>query len=264
MMHTAIADALRESLTNSSQWLRMVFQPQYALDDSRRLVGTEALIRWRHPRLGEISPADFIPVAEMTNQIVDLDRFVYRRIIGLIQAWQAFALNFPPISVNISPLSLCIPGFIDELIQSVEDADIPQRILGIEITERERLETNSGSLKKMELIKQAGIGISIDDFGVGYSSFPYIKHKIASELKIDRSFVSGIGHTYVDEAIIRSMIILGHSLGLKIVAEGIETKDQLDWLKTSGCQIGQGYFLSVPLEFEDYTRLISHQALVPH
>lgn len=257
-MHTAIADALRDSLATPSQWLRMVFQPQYALDDSRRLIGTEALVRWRHPRLGEVSPAEFIPIAEMTNLIVDLDRFVYRRIVALIQAWQACALNFPPISINISPLSFCIPGFIDGLIQSVEDAGIPHHSLIVEITERALLEINPVSLARMESMKQGGIKISVDDFGIGYSSFSYVKHRIPSEIKIDRSFISGIGRTYEDEAIIRSIVTLGDSLNLKVIAEGIETQCQLDWLRASGCQFGQGYLLAFPLEFDDYTRLLSN------
>jgi len=260
-MHTAIADALRESLATPSQWLRMVFQPQYALDGSRRLVGTEALVRWRHPRLGEVSPAKFIPIAEMTNLIVDLDRFVYRRIVTLIQAWQAVALNFPPISINISPLSFCMPGFIDGLIQSVEDAGIPHHSLMVEITERTFLEINPVSLAKIEAMKQAGIKISIDDFGVGYSSFSYVKNRIPSEIKIDKSFVSGIGLSQEDEAIIQSIITLGDFLSLKVIAEGIETESQLDCLRTMGCKFGQGYLLSFPLEFEDYTRFLSNQTL---
>lgn len=253
-MRTNIASSLRDSL--ASQSLRLVFQPRYNLADTRRLVGAEALVRWRHPQLGEIPPSEFISIAEATNLIVDLDRFVYRRLIALFQDWRSLTCDLLPVSINLSPRSFSEPGFANALVREFDDAGIARSLLQVEITERAFLDVNFTSAKNIQTFKKANIDISLDDFGIGYSSFSYLKRRIASELKIDRSFVSDIGRAVEDEAIIQAIIGIGQSLNLKIVAEGIETLEQLEWLRASGCQFGQGYLLSYPLECESYERLL--------
>lgn len=255
MRNNLIADMLRDSLDKHR--LRLVFQPQFSLDGNQRLTGTEALIRWRHPELGDVSPAEFIPVAEMTDLILDIDHFVCIQLVTLIQKWRALALDFPPISVNLSPRSLLELGFAEAFIQEIDNAGIPHSLLHVEITERTLLNIDFIVINNLQVLQREKIDVSIDDFGIAYSSFAYLKHHFACEIKIDRSFVSGIGQTIEDEAIIHSMILLGKNLNLRIVAEGIETQSQLDWLQTAGCPVGQGFLLSRPLEHHDYAALLS-------
>lgn len=255
MRKKRIEGALRDALER--QKLRLVFQPKFTLAAEPRLAGAEALLRWRHPDLGEISPSEFIPIAEMSPLIVAVDRYVYTSTISLIAAWRARAFDVPTIAINLSPLSLREPDFAGLFVQALDASDIPHALLQVEITEGALLENETAVFDNLDRLHREGIDIAIDDFGTGFSSFAYLKRLLASELKIDRGFVQGLGQTHEDEAIVQTMLTLGRSLDLRTVAEGVETRQQLEWLRAAGCQIGQGFLLSLPLERHDFEALIA-------
>lgn len=249
---------IREQLRNALEGdgLRLVFQPKFTLSAQPRLAEAEVLLRWQHPDLGAVSPAKFIPIAEATELIVAVDRFVSLQLFAQIKAWQTLALDLPVIALNLSARSLRQPGFAATFIRDLDDAEIPHALLQVEITEWALIEGSTTVLRNLETLHRENIRISIDDFGTGFSSFSYLKLMIVSELKIDKSFVDGLGRTREDEAIVAAILALGRSLNLGVVAEGIETSQQLEWLRNSGCPTGQGYLLSLPLERSDFENLI--------
>lgn len=248
-----IEDALRESLDEGQP--RLVFQPKFTLGEKPRLIGAETLLRWQHPELGEVPPSEFIPIAEMTKLIVKVDRFVYALLLDQIKAWRALALDLPVIAFNVSARSIRETDFVETLIRESNDAGVPRSLLQMEITEMALVE--SSAVKNLETLHRAGFKISIDDFGTGFSSLNYLKLLPVSELKIDKSFVQGLGRTREDEAIVRAILTLGQALNLNSVAEGIETPEQLGWLSEWGCHIGQGFLFSRPLERSDFEALIA-------
>lgn len=254
MRRHRIEGELRGSLEQKE--LRLVFQPKFTLSGKPQLAGAEALLRWRHPELGELSPAEFIPIAELSGSIVAMDRFVYSQILSHIKAWQALALDLPVMSFNLSAQSLREPGFATAFINDLDEARVPHALLQIEITEWALMENGTTVLRNLEVLHRANIKISIDDFGTGFSSFAYLKFRVISEIKIDKSFVDGLGRTREDEAIVNAILALGVSLNLKMVAEGIETTRQMEWLRAAGCPVGQGFLFSPPLERADFESLV--------
>lgn len=252
-----IEDALRESLDQGQP--RLVFQPKFTLGEKPRLIGAETLLRWRHPELGEVSPAEFIPIAEMTKLIVKVDKFVYARLLDQIKAWRALALELPVIAFNVSARSIREEDFAETLIRESDEAGVPRSLLQMEITEMALVE--SSAIRNLEILHGAGFKISIDDFGTGFASLNHLKLLPVSELKIDKGFVQGLGQTREDEAIVRAILTLGRSLNLSSVAEGIETAEQLDRLSEWGCHIGQGFLFSRPLERSDFEDLIARAGM---
>ncbi|WP_211099620.1 EAL domain-containing protein [Azospirillum agricola] len=252
-----MADALKDSLCRKQ--LRLVFQPQFTLSGEYQLVGAEALLRWHHHELGNVSPADFIPLAEQSSLIVKVDKYVCFKLIEHVQAWRESGVpvsDLPIMAFNLSPRTLCEPGFAAELVREIDRTHIPPSLLQAEITEREPLHKDKETRINLEILRRKGIGLSIDDFGTGYSCLAYLKEKTVSEIKIDQGFVQGLGQTQIDETIVRSILTLGQTLNIRIVGEGIETLDQLEWLRTAHCPIGQGYLLSRPLEQRDFEELL--------
>ncbi len=254
LKRATLESALRVALGHKR--LRLVFQPQFALCDRNRLIGAEALLRWHDPVLGEVSPAEFIPMSEGSGLILDVSDEVQRLLIEHIRLWIASGLTPPPISFNCSPRSVREPDMAFRLIAALKQAAIPTESIKIEITEGALLENSQTVTDNLSTFARHGIRVSIDDFGTGYSSLYYLKRLPLSELKVDKSFVDGLGDDPEDEAIASAILSLAQSLGLKTVAEGVETERQMAWLYEQGCDSAQGYLLSRPLETHGFESLM--------
>ncbi|MDX1723206.1 MAG: EAL domain-containing protein [Pseudomonas sp.] len=243
MQHRLLLEReIRHALQNDEFCL--VFQPQLDLQ-SGRLCGFEALVRWqRKDRL--VAPDEFIPLAEETGQIVGIDFHVFDAACRQLQSWKA-AMQGLSMSVNFSAISFMESDFIERVQQIINRHGVAPRRLKLEVTESMLMTNTAEVLVKMQALSALGIRFSIDDFGTGYSSLGYLKRFPFSELKIDRSFVTDV-HLDPDSAsLARSMISIGHNLGLKVIAEGVETPEQLGFLRRAGCDELQGYYYSPPL-----------------
>jgi diguanylate cyclase (GGDEF)-like protein/PAS domain S-box-containing protein len=238
---------LQQALT--SDQLSMAFQPLYRIEP-RRLVGFEALMRWDHPQRGPISPGTFIPVAEESVLINELTRWAIRRVCHQLRTWhkQYPASRELCVHVNISGKDLTGgPQFVAFVRESLREAGVPPSCLALEITEStlmQKLESVIGTLKEL---RELGVGLSVDDFGTGYSSLSYLSALPITSLKIDRSFVRQIGETKESGEIVRAIVRLGDALGKRVIAEGVETKVQLECLQQLDCACAQGFLLSRPL-----------------
>ncbi len=223
--------------------LQVHYQPQISLTDGR-LTGVEALLRWHNPTLGTVSPAEFIPIIEDSGQILKIGSWVLRQAVNQLRDW--LAQGMPPVSlaVNLSSVQFRDPQ-LPELIRSVMDeAGLHPRFLELELTERVALDDPGGAVAVMNELHELGVRIAIDDFGTGYSSLNYLKKFRASQLKIDQSFVRGVADDPEDQAIVKAIIGLAGSLSVGTIAEGVETAEQLEFLKQHGCQQAQGFYFS--------------------
>ena len=232
------------------------YQPQICLKTGK-MVGAEALLRWHHPDLGLLAPATFIPLAEETGLILPLGLWVLKTACGQNKAWQD--MGFPPfkMAVNLSGRQFKQLNLTDTIRQTLNKAGLDPTCLELEITESILMENAPSTRKILQELKLMGVQISIDDFGTGYSSLSYLKHFPIDRLKIDRSFVHDVNYDSDDAAIAEAIIALGHSLRIKVLAEGVETKEQLDFLRELHCDEMQGYYFSRPLSLEDFTELLN-------
>lgn len=225
--------------------LFMHFQPQFNLK-SGQLTGAEALVRWQHQ--GQfISPAEFIPLAEKFALIQAVGSFVMRTSLEQLAQWQARGEQLPKMAINVSSAQISLQNFTQEIESILAETQILPTQLDIEITETvlmENLKQQRGALQTLQI---KGVEISIDDFGTGYSSLAYIKHLSVDRIKIDQSFIHDLGQNEESDSIVLAIITMGHSLGLKVLAEGIETAEQLKLLREMGCDEGQGYLLGRPV-----------------
>ncbi len=240
---TALVEDIRQALEDQSFFLE--YQPQISAS-SAKLAGAEALIRWRHPQKGLISPLDFIPLAEETGLIVGLGDWVLVTACKQVLGW--WEQGFPKfvLSVNLSVKQL-LDGYPERMLSTLEQLHFPLSLLELEITESLVMESGGEALEQLEKLRQAGISICMDDFGTGHSSLAQLKRMPISRLKIDRSFVRDIPEDPNDMVIARTIIAMGHSLGLEIVAEGVENDVQRSFLIDEGCDFLQGYLISRPL-----------------
>lgn len=259
LKRAALEGALREALRSNR--LRLVYQPKFAIGQGRRLVGAEALLRWQDPELGNVPPSEFIPVAEASGLILEVGRAVEDLLLKQISIWLNLGLQVPRIAFNVSARSIREANFAEELIAKIGAKDIPTDLLQIEITESALLENSQHVTANLASLDAAGLHIAIDDFGTGYSSLSYLKRMPIDELKIDKSFVDGLGQDSEDEAITHAILGLAKALQLATVAEGVETERQLNWLENFGCTIAQGYLLARPLEQETFEDML---ARTPH
>lgn len=244
---------LRHALGNAE--LSLVFQPKIDLSSSK-IEGAEALLRWRHPERGMVSPTEFIPVAEESGLIGSIGNHVIDMACRQIRDWLERGIEAPRVSLNISSLHFAERNFVDDLAGYLDRYSLDGERLCIEITESVIMGDIQTHLKTLEMLRALGIELSVDDFGTGYSSLAYLKRLPLHELKIDRSFLSTIPGDDDSVAIITAIISMGHRLGLKIVAEGIETQQQLDFLRSHGCNTGQGFLFSPGVPPEQFVNLL--------
>ena len=250
----SLVNAMRHAIERHE--FALYYQPQIALQDGR-VVGAEALLRWRNAEFGALSPMEFIPIAEDSGQILEIGEWVLRTAVAQAKAWQETGLPALTVAVNLSAVQFRHPNLFDLIMQILEEAELPPQYLEIELTEATAMDNPVSAIALMNRLHERGVGMSIDDFGTGYSSLSYLKKFNVSKLKIDQSFVRDIGDDADDKAIVSAIINLASSLGMHTIAEGVETAGQLAYLRLQGCDEVQGYYFSVPLpvdQFEAYLR----------
>lgn len=240
--------------------LELVFQPKLDLK-SGDYSSAEALLRWRHPRRGLVSPGEFIPFAEQTGFVVRLTRWVIEHACAQIAAWRRSG-QVLRLSVNVSARDIEVAGFPGFVAEQLHRHGLAAESLGLEITESAVMENVSQARKALEELSRMGLYLSIDDYGTGYASLAYLRALPVREMKIDQSFVSGLGSNAGDEIIVRSTVALAHNLGLKVVAEGVESDAALAQLVLLGCDEAQGYYLSRPLSAHDFAGWWTNQGLL--
>lgn len=244
---------IRQAL--QQQQFRVVYQPQLGLD-SGRLCGFEALVRWQF-QSQIIAPDEFIPLAEETGQIVAIDFFVLETVCQQLQTWLD-AIRGISVAVNISAITLMDPSFIEQVKRILDRYQLSPSLLKLEVTESILMSNTDQALAKMNTLSALGVRFSIDDFGTGYSSLGYLKRFPFSQLKIDQSFINDVHLDPDAAALVRSMISIGHDLGIKVIAEGVETLEQLSFLHRAGCDEVQGYYYARPLPPEDCLKFLTH------
>lgn len=236
--------ALRRALSQGE--FTVHYQPIYDLHNDT-VAGVEALVRWNHPMRGMLFPGQFIPSAEASGLIVQLDEWVLRTAARQVRQWHERGHKIH-LAVNLSARQFHLPDLGARLIGAVEEAGIPPRFLHIEITESVAMSDAAYAAKTVCELKRMGVCVSVDDFGTGHSSLSYLRRFEIDHMKIDRSFVDGIGNEENDETIVKTLIAMGHALGLVIVAEGVESASQLEFLKQHGCDRIQGFHISAPVD----------------
>jgi len=209
-------------------------------------------VRWQHPKRGLIPPDKFISMAEQNGLIKPLTYYVLRKALLQGEKWQQAGLDLS-ISINVSAVNIQDPGFPAEVEKILKECTMPPTQLEFEITEIAVLSEPERAVDCIKRLSALGIQISVDDFGTGYASMSYLKELLVARIKIDKSFVKDLAFNHNDSVIVRSTVELGHNLGLKVVAEGVETKEAWDKLKSFGCDSAQGYYMGRPLSPDDLT-----------
>lgn len=247
-----LENSLRRALERNE--LMLHYQPQLNLQTGS-IVGAEVLLRWNHPGTGMISPGEFIPLAEETGLIVPIGQWILETVCARNKEWQRAGLPIVKLAVNISAKQFrpTLPRLVAEILARHE---LEARFLELEITESMIMQNVEGVIAMMDDFQQLGTSLSLDDFGTGYSSLSYLKRFPINKLKIDQSFVRGVTKDADDEAITKAIISLSRNLGLRVIAEGVETEEQLAFLRSAGCEEIQGYYYSRPLPEEDFVKFL--------
>ena len=240
----AMENGLRHAMKNNE--FSLFYQPQMELS-SGRIVGLEALLRWRHPDMGLLLPERFIPVAETSGLIVPIGEWVMRMACQQIRDWARQGLSDFRIAVNLSPRQFRQKKFAEAIQRIIEEMDIDPSRLEVELTESTLMDDAEHAGQVLRQLKEIGVHIAIDDFGTGYSSLQYLKTFPIDHLKIDSHFVNDVATNRDDGAIATAIITMGHSMQMKVVAEGVETEEQLAFLRARGCDVIQGYIVHMPL-----------------
>jgi diguanylate cyclase (GGDEF)-like protein len=238
------------------------YQPKVELAESS-VVGMEALVRWRHPRKGLVSPDQFIPLAEESGLIVPIGRWVIEEACRQNKAWQDGGLPHLRVAVNISGLQFRQKDLLDTIAYALDSSGLAPECLEVEITESVVMQNASDAIVTLERLSAMGVHVSIDDFGTGYSSLSYLKRFPIDKLKIDRSFIRDVCSDMEDAAIVRATIGLAHNLRLRVVAEGVETAEQLQFLRGLGCDEYQGYYKSKPVAPPEFERVLRAELGLP-
>lgn len=233
----------------------LVYQPKMSLA-TNRIVGAEALVRWQHPESGIIMPDEFIPLAEDAGLIDPLGNQILNTACEMLSGWHKRGLDYMCIAVNVSAKEVARLSFYDDLCESISAANIPPDMLELELTESAMMEGAEDIIQSLHKIRQLGVHLTADDFGTGYASLSYLKNFPMDGLKIDTSFVAEIENPEEGGALAAAVIAVGHSLGMGVVAEGVETQHQLNYLRWRNCDQVQGYLISEPLKAEAFEALV--------
>ncbi len=243
----ALETGLRQAIDNE-QFITY-YQPVLNLM-SNRIVGLEALVRWQHPQLGVLPPSEFLGLAEDTGLILYISESVMRSACFQTRKWQLQGLSDLRIAVNVSARQFQQKDFIDKVIHTLGESGLDPSCLELELTETSIMENPESAAKLLTEVRQLGVRVAVDDFGTGYSSLSYLKRLPIDTLKLDRSFVNGVTTDPDDAALVMAVVTLAHNLRLRVVAEGVETSEQLNFLKLLRCDEGQGYLFSKPQPVE--------------
>ncbi len=236
--------------------MQLHFQPQ--VDAEGRVVGAEALLRWQHPRRGMVSPAEFIPLAERRGLMLPLGDWVLRTACSQLVTWSSHPeLATLKLAINVSASQFVEPDFVSLTLETIKQSGAQPSRLKLELTESMLAHDIDDMISKMAALKSHGIGFSLDDFGTGFSSLTYLRRLPLDQLKIDQAFVRNLLSSPADAAIATAVVQLGHSLGMEVIAEGVETEEQRQFLAGMGCLVYQGYLFSKPLPAGDFEQLVS-------
>jgi EAL domain-containing protein (putative c-di-GMP-specific phosphodiesterase class I) len=228
-----------------------------------KITGAEALVRWLHPSRGLVPPADFIPLAEESGLIVPLGRWVLEQACYQAHEWQLKHPQTPPlnISVNLSVRQFQQTNMVQEVAEVLQHSKLPPSTLILEITESILVQDTSAAVRKLQALKNLGVKLALDDFGTGYSSLSYLRRFPIDVLKIDKTFIDGVGTHSEDSALTRAIVQIGETLKLKTVAEGVEHEQQRLALESIGCEEGQGYFFARPIDADAIGELLVQESL---
>lgn len=242
---------LRQALHSAldEDQIAAVYQPIVELDTGR-LSGFEALARWRHPDLGDIAPERFIPLAEMTGDIVAIGAWMLDRALGQLASWRAEGRGELRVTVNVSPIQLAQGDFAGRVETCLHAHELPGEALGLEITEGALMDTSTTERENLAALTALGVRIVLDDFGTGYSALSYIRRFPLDVIKIDRSFTSDLSEDHQAAALVQAIIAMARGMDLEVIAEGVETREQRKFLRLLGCRMGQGYLFSRPVPAE--------------
>jgi diguanylate cyclase (GGDEF)-like protein len=233
----------------------LYYQPKFD-SKSQIIIGSEALIRWDNLEYGLLSPSQFIPIAEETGLIIPIGEWILNSICTQLNEWKSAGLNPAPVAVNISSRQLEQKNFVDSIFSILEKSKIENELLEIELTESILIKNSQNTSKKLVKMRNQGMKVAIDDFGTGYSSLAYLSNFPFDKLKIDQSFIRDITTDKTSASLATSIISMAHSLGVRVIAEGVETVDQMEFLRTYNCDEIQGYYFSKPIPANDFTTLI--------
>jgi EAL domain-containing protein (putative c-di-GMP-specific phosphodiesterase class I) len=234
------------------------YQPKICITTGA-ITGAEALLRWNHPVRGSVSPTQFIPIAEDSGLIVPIGGWVVREACTQAQAWVAAGLPIRSMAVNVSPIEFSNEGFLEGLFATLSETGLNPKALELEVTESALMKNPELAATILQVLRRQGVRVAIDDFGTGYSSLSYLRKFPLDALKIDQSFVRQIADGSNDNAIVSAIISMGQSLNLRVIAEGVETPEQLAFLKAKECDEAQGYNFSRPLVAEQFAALLKDE-----
>lgn len=250
-----IENALRHALARDQ--LNVHFQPQHRLTDDH-LVGAEALLRWHHPELGNISPAEFIPVAENSGLIIPIGEWVLAESLKQILIWHGMGFTDMHVAVNLSAVQFRDRQLLGKIEALLDSAGVPAQALELELTESMTMQDPESAIQIIARLNRLGLKLALDDFGTGYSSMSYLKRFHLQKIKIDQSFIRDLSIDADDAAIVNATIMLSRNLGMQTLAEGVETQEQRDFLRQSGCDFVQGYLYSRPLPADAFIEYMTH------
>jgi diguanylate cyclase (GGDEF)-like protein len=256
----SIEESLRHALERKQFALN--FQPKIDLR-SGEIAGAEALIRWTHPIRGSVSPAQFIPVAEDCGLIVPIGKWVLREACAQAQAWVDAGLSFGTMAVNISAMEFRSPDFLEGVLEILKDTRFDPKCLELELTESVLMQRAETAANVLRALRTQGIQIAIDDFGTGYSSLSYLRKFQIDSLKIDQSFIRQITNSPPETTIVTAVINLGRSLKLQVVAEGVESREEMEFLREHHCDLAQGYYFGKPLIAKHFARQLKDPVYHP-
>jgi EAL domain-containing protein (putative c-di-GMP-specific phosphodiesterase class I) len=252
--HRALHRELRDGL--ASRRFELFYQPQ--IDAQGQIFGAEALLRWHHPKRGLVAPGEFVQAAEETGFILPLGQWVLATACEQLSQWQQQpGMAQLKLSINVSPMQLHQPDFVQLVLDALERSGVDHHRLTLELTESMLLHDTAGTIAKMHALQEAGVRLSLDDFGTGYSSLSYLRQMPFSELKIDRAFVAEIARDTQASSITRNLLQLGQDLGIDVIAEGIEQPEQHTVLRNQGCGYFQGYLFGRPMSVDDFEALVT-------